>query len=82
MTTELFTIDEPIPFAGTDEEARANYASHLFVGNDDPSCVRCDSRPFFLSASYPCGAEIPRQQRTVYSDGTQTTITITSERDK
>jgi hypothetical protein len=70
-TVELFTLIEPVPFEGTPEQARANFDSHSF-SNPDGVCLRCDSALWFTSASYPCGAEIPRQERTVFSDGTET----------
>lgn len=74
MTAEIaFTIEEPVPFTGTPDEARQNFATHSFTNDDDPACLRCDVRVWMASASYPCGVEIPRQQRTVYSDGTQIT---------
>jgi len=49
----------PKPFDGTSEERAANYATHSF-GGDDGRCFFCDCKPWHLSASYPCGATVPR----------------------
>lgn len=61
-------LDVPVPFAGTKEEARRNFASHQFVHDDDgtPVCVRCDSKVWHESAAYLCGDEVPRML--IYGD--------------
>jgi hypothetical protein len=51
-------INRPIVFEGSVEERAANYATHYF---SEGRCVDCDSRSTGVSASYPCGAEIPRE---------------------
>jgi hypothetical protein len=58
-------ISLPIEFPGTDEQRRANRNSHNFqcVGDPDDGevrCASCDCRPSYVSASWPCGAEVPR----------------------
>lgn len=55
----------PMQFPGTPEEVAANHASHLFLFSGDPDdgdcrCAHCDSRPWGISADWPCGADIPR----------------------
>lgn len=52
---------KPWPFTGSSEEIRANHATHSFSGEPgDERCVRCDSRPSYEAADYPCGANVPR----------------------
>jgi hypothetical protein len=55
------TINVPIPFEGTPEQAKANFASHSW-GNvyDDYRCNDCDSKPSHEAALYLCGQEPPR----------------------
>lgn len=60
----MFTTS-PIPFDGTPEQAAANRASHDYPYTGGPEdcdirCMGCDCRPSYVSASYPCGAEVPR----------------------
>jgi hypothetical protein len=58
-------VDMPKPFDGTEQEAKANFSSHHFVNNDDPSCLNCDCKPWHITASYPCGVEPPRVVTTI-----------------
>jgi hypothetical protein len=51
------TVNAPMKFQGTADEAAANYRSHWFV---DGRCMDCDCRPFGRVASWPCGVEPPR----------------------
>jgi hypothetical protein len=57
-------MSAPIPFPGSEEEAAANFATHSFAWDDgsDVRCWGCDSRPSYVAASYPCGAEVPRTE--------------------
>jgi len=56
-------VDRPIRFAGTPEERLANYDSHNWGSFDGENfaCGRCDVKPHYESANYPCGAEVPRE---------------------
>lgn len=68
------TIEEPVPFAGDEIQRAINYDSHRFESwdpEDCPRCVRCDVKPWYRSADYPCGAEVPRQERTIFADGSE-----------
>lgn len=51
--------NRPADFAGTPEEAAANYASHWFDPEYD-RCMNCDCRPWGRIASWPCGTDVPR----------------------
>lgn len=72
-------IDEPVPFAGTPEEVKANFATHHFgYDSDDHSdarCGLCDTKVWHQSASYPCGTDVPRQVRVFFTDGTEILMT-------
>ena len=57
-------VDQPVPFAGTDEERAVNFASHHF-DPEEGRCWDCDCRPWGYSADYPCGAEVPREVKKV-----------------
>ena len=63
-------IDEPVPFAGTPEEARVNFATHHFGydGDDysDGRCGLCDTKVWHQSASYPCGSDVPASPSVLY----------------
>lgn len=60
------TIDRPIRFPGTDAEIDANIATHNFWTHEGGTrCVICDCRPWGVSATWPCGAEVPRETVTV-----------------
>lgn len=71
MTTKEihWQIDEPIPFQGTPEEARANFETHLFGGSEG-RCYRCDAKTWHKAAEYQCGDEPPRRLTTYFTDGT------------
>lgn len=60
------TMNVPVEFQGSREEADENYASHAFSydPDGDSRCYFCDSRPSYAAALYPCGADVPRE--TVY----------------
>jgi len=61
MTTrEIWNV--PVPFDGTEEEARANFESHNFVTFDglNYNCMDCDCKPWHQAAKYPCCAYVPR----------------------
>jgi hypothetical protein len=53
----------PVRFQGTDAEARANYATHVFIYDEDGDtrCADCDARPTHAAASYPCGTRVPSE---------------------
>lgn len=50
-------VNGPAPVTGTSDEREANFASHAF---GEERCMFCDCKPWHLSASYPCGATVPR----------------------
>lgn len=72
-------IDEPVPFAGTHQEARANLNTHHFgydsEDHSDARCGLCDTKLWHQSASYPCGTDVPRRVRVFFTDGTETIMT-------
>lgn len=55
--------DRPVPFHGTEEERRANLASHNFITYSDgeAECANCFCKPWHTAANYPCGEEPPRE---------------------
>lgn len=56
------TIDRPVRFSGSDEQAAANRLTHSFDYSDgDTRCMFCDCRPSHAAASYPCGEQPPRE---------------------
>jgi hypothetical protein len=59
---KTITINEPIPFKGTEEQKEANFRTHYFgMGADlDSRCHYCDCKPWHKAAFYPCGEEPPR----------------------
>ena len=64
MAKQKMIINEPIPFQGTEEEKKANFATHHFWADDgvEYRCCDCDCKPWHKAAFYPCGTEnIPRQ---------------------
>lgn len=73
MATMISRINRPVPFAGTQEEAEANFKSHDFrVFDGEALCLACDCKPWHTTASYPCGTEAPREVETVWDDGVVT----------
>jgi hypothetical protein len=69
-----YTVNQPVRFPGTPEEIAANLATHNFVasfyGEDDfdERCWDCDCKPWYISATWPCGTrDIPREDVT-YGD--------------
>jgi hypothetical protein len=61
---DYVSIDRPILFAGTAEQAAENYASHYFDPETD-RCWECDSKTSHAAASYPCGTRPPREVVTI-----------------
>lgn len=56
------TIDRPIRWQGTPEQAAVNYRSHWWQSyGEETECDRCLSKPWHAAASYPCGTEPPRE---------------------
>lgn len=65
------TINEPIPFQGTEEEAQANFATHHWWQDPDDwemMCDNCGHKAWHKGASYPCGTEVPRRDVIVWFD--------------
>lgn len=58
----MYTINEPVPFSGSAEQAIENYNSHVWCMLDEYECrcMACDSKPWHKAAFYPCGVEPPR----------------------
>lgn len=54
-----YTMNVPVPFPGTYDEAAANFDGHWFAG-EDGRCMDCDARVTHEAANYPCGANVPR----------------------
>lgn len=46
-----------VPFDGTEEERRANAATHT-VSDETVRCTTCGCRPWSRLIEYPCGAEV------------------------
>ena len=74
MKTQVGSINRPVPFAGTHSEATANWNTHQF-GDEfgDSRCLACDCKPWHATASYACGADVPRETEITWSDGSITT---------
>lgn len=63
------TIDRPVDFSGTPDEAQANRRTHDWrVCDDEVRCARCDSKSWHVAANYPCGDEPPRELITYPED--------------
>lgn len=63
-----YTVNEPIPFPGTPEQASINYWTHNWDWADgDIRCWNCDAKTWHAAASYPCGEQPPRHD-VVYED--------------
>jgi hypothetical protein len=69
-------LNQPVPFAGSTDEAEANWHTHLFASFDGeaPRCLNCDAGSWMRTAEYPCGAEVPRQETITYSDGSREVV--------
>lgn len=54
--------DVPKPFDGTEEEAKANRATHKWMQDSPISfvCLNCDAKEWHVASNYPCGTEPPR----------------------
>lgn len=56
-----YTVNEPVPFGGTEQEAQQNFDSHGWSFADgEMRCWNCDSKSWHVAAQYPCGANVPR----------------------
>lgn len=66
-----FTVNRPVPFSGTPEQAQANYETHWWTRVDEYEirCGQCDCKPWHAAAKYPCGNEPPRE--TITYKGTE-----------
>lgn len=55
-------IDVPLPFQGTDEQKRENYATHNWVQESmtEVVCTKCGAYVYMVASDYPCGEEPPR----------------------
>lgn len=65
------TINQPVPFRGTREEAEANYQSHKWWHDPeswDMMCDHCGSKGWHKAAEYPCGVEPPREDVIIVVD--------------
>jgi len=60
------TINAPIPWQGTPEQAKANLATHDFVTFDgvEYRCSNCDCKLWHAAALYNCMDEPPRADMT------------------
>lgn len=58
----MSTITHPQEFPGTEEEAKANRATHFFFSFDEEParCSDCDCRSSSVVADWPCGTDVPR----------------------
>ena len=54
-----YVINQPVRFPD-EAQIPANLASHYFDWESN-RCCGCDSRPWGISATWPCGADIPRE---------------------
>jgi len=64
-----YSVDEPIPFSGSDEEKTANTQTHYFTAGSD-RCAKCDCKVWHKAFEYECGTEPPRQIVDYLFDGT------------
>lgn len=58
----MATMNIPKPFDGTVEQAKANFATHLWMLDLDQEvrCADCSSKQWHAAAKYPCGTEPER----------------------
>lgn len=62
-----YTLDRPVAFDGTREQAAANYETHQwFFYDEGAECDTCATRAYHEAANYPCGQEPPRETVVVY----------------
>jgi hypothetical protein len=55
-------LNRPVPFNGSAEEARANFASHNWYWDDgDGRCMVCDAHAGMSMSYWPCGTVVPRE---------------------
>jgi hypothetical protein len=61
------TINAPIPFQGSRQEAEANFMTHDFITFDgvEYRCGKCDCKTWHEAAFYDCGNEPPRKDFTL-----------------
>lgn len=71
--------NRPVPFQGSDEEAKANRETHYWVmveEGEPPRCGDCDIKSWYAAAKYPCGVNPPRETVEIDNDGT---VTVTAD---
>ena len=52
---------DPMPYPGTAADHAENLASHDWPKTSpDARCRRCDCKPWYVAARWPCGADVPR----------------------
>lgn len=78
MAKLIYSIDQPVPFDGTPDEADKNFATHSFYGDVDGDyrCGFCDCKPWHKAAHYPCGFQPKRQIWNKYDDGTEEVLPL------
>ena len=55
----------PIRFPGSIIERDRNIASHFWVDDEDSGmCNDCGCKPWSVTATWPCGADVPRKEIT------------------
>lgn len=56
-------MNRPVPFKGTEAEARMNRATHRWMRDPDGEvvCETCVCKPWHTVANYPCGFNVPRE---------------------
>ena len=63
----LSSVNEPVPFGGTHEEADENYNTHQWYEEfGDIVCAHCGSKQWHKAAFYRCGVEPPRRISDTY----------------
>lgn len=67
----VMTINEPVPFGGTEEEKDANWNTHQWWYDPqtwEQMCDHCGSKVWHKAAMYPCHAEVPRRDVVIVED--------------
>lgn len=62
--TNIQTINRPVAFSGTEDERKANRATHNFCNfeiGEAAECSDCCARTYHVAADYPCGVEPERE---------------------